>query len=576
MSRSAVVSRRSWIIGVIAILAVGLTLRALWLRADPPVTSVGIVWHDEGAWTHNARNLALWGTTKTDNWNPVYIAPVFTALEYGSFAVFGVGTWQARVVPVASGLAAIVLLMAGLNAIGGRRAARVGGILLATNYWFVMWNRAALMESTMTAFIVAGWAAYAMSDRRPAWAAVAGVCAALAFFTKAAAAFFIAAIVLDAALSFALRKRRRASFYDLRKTTPDVVLIVSLAAAFGLAAIFVIPEWSEYYRYNWLTAVERKPSYTMAALIDRASWLPVAQDFFSRIWLVVLGASVGLLSIAARYPKAGPGERLLVLWFVIGLAELVTHDTGNARRYVMFIPALIALASLAVTTERPWFGVAVAAASRRMRWLALPLVLLVGYIVFGSLIRVPFAAEVEVGIYRTTVRLAAALAVVFSVILVWRWSAVIGLLSRIRVSSGALAVLVVVSLAWNGGQYVSWAAGRTDLNYRASVAVGQALPPGTLVQGKLANGLALENRIRPIFVGRGFGNYEDRLRREDVGYILTYVLPSVGYESQAGSGLIQEILDRYPDRRAIASFDVQETPGPDRAELIQKHGRARN
>jgi 4-amino-4-deoxy-L-arabinose transferase-like glycosyltransferase len=566
-------SRRSWVAALVAIVIVGLTLRALWLRADPPVTSVGIVWHDEGAWTHNARNLALWGTVKTDNWNPVYIAPVFTALEYASFSLFGVGTWQARVVPVASGLAAIGLLMAGLNAIGGRRAAVVGGVLLATNYWFVMWNRAALMESTMTAFLVAGWAAYAMSERRPWWGLVAGLCAALAFFTKAAAAFFVAGMALDALVSWS---RRRRSPYNSAETTPDVMALAGLAIGFGIAALFVIPEWAEYYRYNWLTAVERKPSYTLAALIDRASWLPVAQDFFSRIWLVLAGASIGLFSIAARYRQARPGERLLVLWFVIGLAELVTHDSGNARRYVMFIPALIALASLAVTADRPWFSADVARASRRARWLALPLVLLVGYIVCGSLIRIAFADEVNAGVYRTTVRSAAAAALAGSLLLLWRWTAIVGWLSRARVTGSALATLLVVSLAWNGGQYVTWAAGRTELNYRASVAVGQALPPGTLVHGKLANGLALENRIRPIFVGRGFGNYEDRLRRDDVRYILTYVLPSLGYESQAESGLIQEILDQYPDRRPIASFEVQETPDPDRAELIQKHSRARN
>jgi hypothetical protein len=358
--------------------------------------------------------------------------------------------------------------------------------------------------------------------------------------------------------------------------TTEVVTLAGLSVAFGIAAIFVIPEWAEYYRYNWLTAVERKPSYTIAALVERASWLPVAQDFFSRMWLVVVGAAIGLASIAARYRDARPGERLLVLWFLIGLAELVTHDSGNARRYVMFIPALIALTSLAVTADRPWFGADFARASRRVRWLAVPLVLLLGYLVVGSLLRIPFADEVGAGVYRTTVRLATAVAFAFGLVLVWRWTAIIGWLSRARVPAGTLAGLIVISLLWNGGQYVSWAAGRTDMNYRASVEIGQVLPPGTLVHGKLANGLALENRIRPVFVGRGFGNYDDRLRREDVGYILTYVLPSVGYESQAGSGLIQEILDQYPDRRAIKSFEVQETPGPDRAELIQKHSRARN
>ena len=55
-------SRRTLAWVLTAILAVGLFMRVAWLRADPPVAdAVGIVWHDEGAWVHNARNRALWG-----------------------------------------------------------------------------------------------------------------------------------------------------------------------------------------------------------------------------------------------------------------------------------------------------------------------------------------------------------------------------------------------------------------------------------------------------------------------------------------------------------------------------------
>jgi hypothetical protein len=133
----------------------------------------------------------------------------------------------------------------------------------------------------------------------------------------------------------------------------------------------------------------------------------------------------------------------------------------------------------------------------------------------------------------------------------------------------AAAVLIAAVVLWNLGQYAGWAAARTDLNYRASVALGRLLPPGTLVQGKLANGMDLENRIRPIFIGRGFGNYADRFDRDDVRYILTIDLPYVGEESQRG--LIGELLDRYPNRQPVATFDVEETTGPDRAVLIEKH-----
>ena len=178
-------TRRALAIVILLSLAGGTVLRTLWLRADPPVTgSVGIVWHDEGVWVHNARNKVLWGAWRTDEWNPVFIAPVFTGLEYASFRLTGVGIWQARLVPVVSGLISVLMLAAGLNALAGRRAAALGAVLLATNYVYVMWNRAALMESTMTSFIVVAWASYAMAERRAAWGVLAGTAAVLAWFSR--------------------------------------------------------------------------------------------------------------------------------------------------------------------------------------------------------------------------------------------------------------------------------------------------------------------------------------------------------------------------------------------------------
>ncbi len=214
-------SRRLFIASVLLVLAVGASMRLVWLRADPPVQGgVGIVWHDEGTWVHNARNKALWGVWRTDAWNPVFVAPVFTALEYVAFEAVGVGTWQARIVPALSGIAAVALMMVGLAALAGRRAALVGGALLASNYAFVMWNRAALMESTMTAFMVAAWAAYAWADRRPAWGLVAGAAAAAAWFTKAAAAFFVAALALDALVMLAGALRRKPALVHPRTRAP--------------------------------------------------------------------------------------------------------------------------------------------------------------------------------------------------------------------------------------------------------------------------------------------------------------------------------------------------------------------
>jgi hypothetical protein len=129
-----------------------------------------------------------------------------------------------------------------------------------------------------------------------------------------------------------------------------------------------------------------------------------------------------------------------------------------------------------------------------------------------------------------------------------------------------VALLIAVG---HGGEYLQWASRVTYKNYEASRALGARLPAGTLVHGKLANGLALENQIKPVFVGRGFGNYADRKSRDDVRYILTYIAPYIGYEGE----VITDVLDAYPGHRIIMTFDVAETTtGHDRAVLIDKFG----
>jgi 4-amino-4-deoxy-L-arabinose transferase-like glycosyltransferase len=563
-------SRRTFVYVLTAAFAAGLFMRAAWLRADPPVAdAVGIVWHDEGAWVHNARNRALWGTWRTDAWNPVFVAPVFTALEYASFEAFGVGLWQARVVPLVSGLVAIIALVIGLKTIAGREAATIGAAVLATTYAFVMWNRAALMESTMTAAMVVAWAAYARGSRDARWGVLAGVAAAGAWFTKAAAAFFVAALALDAGLAIVGAWRSRAP--DRRAEARLAWwTLAGLAITFAIVGtLFVLPHWTDYRFYNWQMSVTRKPAYTLHAFVERASWLPVAEGILSRMWLILAAAAIGLVGIVRRWRDATPAERLLVLWMLIGFAELVVHDSSNERRYVMFIPALTALAAL--LAARAWTGTSTStpASDGRARvafaLLSLPLV----YIVAGSLLRPFLVGDVDANPYRTVVRVSAVIAMLWAVLQLWKPRLMASLVST-RGRARVATLWLILVLSWNVFEYVRWTRHRADVNYEASVALGRLLPSGTIVQGKLANGLALDNRIRPLFVGNGFGNYDDRLRRDDARYILTYDLPRIGYESSDGSGLIQGILDHYPRRRVVATFTVDETSDPDRAVLIDK------
>jgi hypothetical protein len=564
---------RHFLASILVALTIGAVLRGLWLTADPPTSgSVGIVWHDEGAWVHNARNRALWGTWRTDAWNPVFIAPVFTFLEYVAFRELGVGTWQARVVPLVSGLLAIAALAMGLAAVAGRRAGTIGACLLTTNYAFLMWNRAALMESTMTAFIVAAWAAYAGARARPMWGLAAGAIATLAWFSKAAAAFFIAAIVFDALFTLVLIRgisleRGPDTDEDVRRSgrAAAATLVGLGVSAAIIVVLFVLPYWTEYRFYNWQMSVTRKPSYAIGALLDRASWIPLVQDFFTRMWLVVVTAALATAGIATRWRAVSPGERLLVLWLLLGLLELVVHDAGNERRYVMLAPALVGLSALAIASPGSLFALK----AGRQRWLVFPLVMFLAYLVIASLLRIALLSEVRAGHLQLAVRLSAPLGALAAILIIWKWQSIAHWLSQQVISARAATALVALVVAGDLGQYGLWALHRTDYNYQASLAVGRALPPGTSVHGKLANGLALENRIRPIFVGRGFGNYADRKTRDDVRYVLTYISPYVGYEGR----VIRDVLEAYPQRTVIMTFAVAETgSGADQAALMDKFG----
>ena len=553
-------SRRWGVWLAIAVLAA--LLRGLYPTADPPWrATVGVVWHDEGAWTHNARNRALWGTWRTDDWNPLYVAPVFTGLEYAAFATFGVGTWQARLVPMTLGVIAVVALGCGVARIGGRRAGIAAGVLLATNYVGAMYDRAAIMEGPMAAAIVVSWWAFAKAQERPAWGAVAGVAAIAAYFIKAAAVFFVGAIGLTALVAIALPGLAGERVGD-RGRAAGLWTLAGLAVAGIVAlALFVGPEWSEYRFYNWQMSVTRKPSYDAQSLLNRVSWFPVLHDVLSRMWVVV---ALGLAAFVARaldWFRRPPAEQLLVLWVGVGVLELLLHDVGNERRFVFLIPAFTALAALAIASDRAIVPDWLAPLRGWRRLLFVPLALYAAYVASGSLVRLAFLYDV-----RPAVRGGALLALAAAAA-AWVFRRRLTAAARQPWTPAAAVIVVAILAAGGAGQFIQFAAGRSYKNVEASRELGRRLPPGTLVHGKLANGLALENRIRPIFVGRQFGNYADRLTRNDVPWLLTYVAPRTGYEGP----VILDVLAAYPEHRTVWTFDVAETTsGQDRAALIVK------
>src|SRR5262249_40212617 len=129
--------------------------------------------------------------------------------------------------------------------------------------------------------------------------------------------------------------------------------IVGLFVCGAVALIvFVAPNWTEYRFYNWQMSVTRKPSYDLRSLVDRVTWFPILQGVFTCMWFVVFAGVAALLGLLGRWRRVSAPERLLAIWIVVGTCELLLHDVGNERRFLIFIPALIAVAALVLGRDR--------------------------------------------------------------------------------------------------------------------------------------------------------------------------------------------------------------------------------
>jgi 4-amino-4-deoxy-L-arabinose transferase-like glycosyltransferase len=568
------ISRATFAITLLLVVLVALGLRTVYPVADPPARpTVGIVWHDEGAWVHNARNRVLFGAWKLDEWNPMYVTPVLTGLEYASFRFLGVGLRQARLVPELLGVLSVWLLGLGVARIANRLAGVIAAAWLATNFVFVMYNRAATIEATMVAFLVVAWYGCARSSGSPRWGLLAGLGAILAYFTKASAVFFVVALGLNAVLSVVMRGDEASPRSVNRRAAVYTLAGLALASLVALA-VFVLPHWQEYRFYNWQISVTRKPSYTLRSLVDRASQLPLAADFFSRTWLLLVVAVTAALGRLANWRRLVPAERLLLLWIGLGVAELVVHDIQE-RRLLFLIPPLVALAAIAVGRDRRLVPADIVRLSRWHALLAAPLVLYALYALAAPIGRLPSLLWSAPGHHPApVVRACAAVALMTGLALYAKWRSATGWLGRQQWTAALSVLLAGLVVTGDLAQFGQWASTRSYKNYDAMILVGKWLPPGTLVHGKLANGLALENQIRPVFVGRGFGNYEDRARRDDIRYVLTYESPHVGYEGgrdESGRPIILDVLEAYPRRHILHTFAVAESDsGSDTAALIDK------
>ncbi|HNG02445.1 MAG TPA: glycosyltransferase family 39 protein [Nitrospira sp.] len=128
-----------------------------------------------------------------------------------SFALFGVGVWQTRVVGLLYTFAALLLLYAVARRLFGRLVAiaSLALLILVPLKWSIhplYLGRQVLGEMPLLCFLLAGFVCFLRSAHRPLWLVAAIGCWSLAFMTKAQVAPFLIASFVGTIVILTLRR----------------------------------------------------------------------------------------------------------------------------------------------------------------------------------------------------------------------------------------------------------------------------------------------------------------------------------------------------------------------------------
>lgn len=150
----------------VALIVAGVALRLAFLDADPDYYAwIGYI-TDEGRWVAHARALALFGHLGRGEWLlHLILAPLFQAVAYVAFELFGVSIWAARLPTALAGGLLLLSFWLLLRRVVGPAALLVGVALLALDVDLIELSRVAVPETA--AMLVELWAYALVASGRP-------------------------------------------------------------------------------------------------------------------------------------------------------------------------------------------------------------------------------------------------------------------------------------------------------------------------------------------------------------------------------------------------------------------------
>lgn len=473
---------------VLFLLFVALGLRLLHPKADPPssLSWSGALLSDEGYWCHNAANKVLFDKWETDNFNPYLVSPVFTLFEYASFKTGGVDLIHVRLPNIIFGTLSILILYLITQD-------WLAAILLTLNYIFVMYNRMALLETTVIFFLLLSLLTWQKEKFT-----LSGVFLAVSILTKVTASFFIFVLLLQIL------------FFEEKKKKPLRFLLGLALVILPFILVFVIPSYSGWKEIQTIHVAKK---FTHPLLHFKSLALFFTTHFgLVKIPFLYLLAFLGSLQVFSRVLTKREiftrSETIVFLWLLIGALFLGFFPYQPPRYLLLIIPPMCVEASFTLRELKKQKSLYLKFVRNffKMSLVFLGIFLSPIYIlnlILGSLLG-----------HRYIVGGWLILSVIISALLILRGEMTLRRKFLKFVYLGGVTLIILN----NGFQYLKWAVRPEYSILNASRKVKEIIGEKAILGGEISSTLSLENHVRAIpFLGTLNREYFPQLT-----YLITY------------------------------------------------------
>lgn len=483
---------------ILLLLTIG--LRIIHLSADPPADFdwSGGYFADEGYWSHNARNLVLFGHTVLDDWDARVVTPIFAWFQIIIFNLTGIGLLQVRIIGLLSAIVIAAATFFLLRKHWDNGTAFYFAVVVSLNFPMLVLARQGIPDSFAAAL---GWAALCLLfiDFAPA-AFCAGVLLAASFITK----YFMIYTLIPIALILIWKP---ASYRRL-------VLFLVGGGLTIVAWLFLnyLPNQETITAYNrFYSSQQSQQIWGFVPVIKNILVQPFFLYAVKTPAILFLG-NLMIWYVATRFREMGQMEKGVWLWMMTGILFFAVWRYRPLRYYTSLIPPLAVLACYAVVYRESVSQSFRHGRFRYLLWLGVTIpALQIAFVLIDRWQGWHIVPD-QLGIKTFD-------AVIFILI------SISGSIFLIKGKTIWIpAVLIAGMLLSDGRNYLQWMIMPDHSASEISRDLQNRIPDAVL-SGQWAPELVLENRLRAVPVWKDFVNSDHPFQRFGITHLLLWRYP---------------------------------------------------